>query len=157
MSRTVMTGKSRPHGAPVDGLVDAGPEATHAAADDIRADDKIALGIDRTPWSDHGFPPARFPCHRVIVDHVLIASKRVADKDGVVALGVERTVGLVGDLQRPKIDAAVERQRIIRRKADQQRMRVVRFAPAIGEIERRASLGHANSFPDTPFWRLKET
>jgi hypothetical protein len=25
MSRIVMTGKSRPHGAPVDGLVEAGP------------------------------------------------------------------------------------------------------------------------------------
>ena len=33
----------------------------HAAADDIRADDEIAFGIDRPAGTDHGLPPAA-PC-----------------------------------------------------------------------------------------------
>jgi hypothetical protein len=79
----------------------------------------------------------------VIVDHVLIAGERVTDQDGVTALGIQRAVGLISNLQRPEIDAAIEPKRVTRRKADHQRMRLVRFTPAVGEIKRRASLGHA--------------
>ena len=116
--------------------------AAHAAANHVRADNKIPPGIDRTPGSDHSFPPTRFAGHRVVVHRVLIAGERMANKHSIVALGVERAVGLVGDLQRREIDATVEPKRIIRRKAHQERMRMVRFAPAVGEVERRTSLGH---------------
>ena len=73
---------------------------------------------------------------------MLIAGERMANKHSIVALGVERAVGLVGDLQRREIDATVEPKRIVRRKAHQERMRMVRFAPAVGEVERRTCFGH---------------
>ena len=79
------------------------------------------------------------------VDHVLVAGQRVADQHRVAALGVERAVGLVGDLPGRKIDAGVEPQRLVRAKAHDQRMRLVRFARAVGEIERGAGVGHYRS------------
>ena len=45
------------------------------------------------------------------VGDVLVAGQRVADQHGVGALGVERAVGLVGDLERRQLDAGVEPQR----------------------------------------------
>src|SRR6202167_2623982 len=76
------------------------------------------------------------------VEHVLVAGQRVADQHGIGALGIERAVSLVGDLQRAEIDAGIEPQRIVRRKPHQRRMRRVRFARAVGKIERGAGLGH---------------
>jgi hypothetical protein len=78
---------------------------------------------------------------------MLVASERVADQHRVAALGVERPVGLIGDLQRAEIDAGVKPQRFAHRKAYDRRMRRVRFARAVGEIERCAGLGH-ESFPE---------
>jgi len=49
----------------------------------------------------------------MVVDQVLIAGQRVTDKNRVAALGVERAVGLIGDLQRREIHAGVEPQRIV--------------------------------------------
>ena len=48
---------------------------------------------------------------RVRVGDVLVAGQRVADQDRVAALGVERAVGLIGDRERPEIDAAIEPHR----------------------------------------------
>ena len=83
----------------------------------------------------------------MVVDDVLIAGERMADENGIAALGVERAVSLVGDLQRAEVDAGIEPQRIVRRKAHDQRMRMVRFARAVGEIERGAGLCH-KYFPE---------
>ena len=41
----------------------------------------------------------------------MVAGQRVADQHRVAAVGVERAVGLVGDLERRKLDAGVELQR----------------------------------------------
>src|SRR5215470_1468493 len=79
MSRTVMTGKSRPQGLPVLGLMEAGP-APHAAADHVHADDEVALGIDRAARPDHRLPPAGLLGDRMDVGDVLVASKRMADQ-----------------------------------------------------------------------------
>ena len=78
----------------------------------------------------------------MVVDDVLIAGERMANQDRVAARRVELAVSLVGDLQRAEIDAGVQPQRIIRRKTHDRRMRVVRFAGAVGEIERGADVGH---------------
>ena len=72
----------------------------HAAAEHVRADDEIAVGVDRLAGADHGLPPAGLAGDRMHVGDMLVAGERVADQDGVAALGVERAVGLVGDLER---------------------------------------------------------
>src|SRR5579862_2593019 len=114
----------------------------HAATDDVRADDEITLGVDRQARADHGLPPAGLAGHRMGVEHVLVAGERVAHQHCIAALGIERAVSLVGDLQRAEIDAGIEPQRIVRRKPHHRRMRRVRFARAVGKIERGAGLGH---------------
>ena len=78
---------------------------------------------------------------------MLIAGERVAHQHGVAARGIELPVSLVGDLQRAEIDAGIEPQRIVRRKPHHRRMRRVRFARAVGKIERSAGLGHER-FPE---------
>ena len=130
-----MTGKSRPQGLPVRGLVEAGPGRAHAAADHVRADHEVAVGVDRPPGPDHGLPPARLLRDRMDVGDMLVAGQRVADQDGVGALGVERAVGLVGDLERREVDAGIELQRLVRAEAHDQRMRIVRLARAVGGIK----------------------
>ena len=75
----------------------------HAGADHIRADHEIAFGVDRPAGADHGLPPARLLGDRMHVGDVLIAGERVADQHGIDARGVERAVGLVGDLERRRV------------------------------------------------------
>ena len=63
------------------------------------------------------------------VGDVLVAGQRVADQHRVGALGVERAVGLVGDLERRELDAGVELQRLVGAEARHQRIaRLVRLA-----------------------------
>ena len=81
----------------------------------------------------------------MIVDGVLIAGQRMANQHRIAAIGIERAIGLIGDLQRGKIDAGVQVQRIVRGKTDDRRMRLVRFAGAVGKIERGADVGHKSS------------
>jgi hypothetical protein len=47
------------------------------------------------------------------VGDVLVAGQRMTDQNGVAAVGVEFPIGLVGDLKWRKIDAAIERQRLV--------------------------------------------
>jgi hypothetical protein len=82
----------------------------------------------------------------MIIDRMLVAGERMADEDRIAAFGIERAVGLVSDLQRAKIEAGVKTQRIIWPKANDQRMRLVRFTRAVGEIKRRAGVAHQD-FP----------
>ncbi len=53
------------------------------------------------------------PVIRFTLRDVLIAGQRMADQDGVGAIRIERAVGLIGDLKRREIDAAVERERLV--------------------------------------------
>ena len=47
------------------------------------------------------------------IGDVLITGQRMADQHGVGAIGVELAIGLVGDLERGEIDAAIEPQRLV--------------------------------------------
>ncbi len=115
---------------------------SHATAQHVRADHKIALGIDRAAWTDHGLPPAALARHRMHIGDMLVAGQRVADQDRIAALGIERAVGLVGDLERRKLDARVEPQRLVGAKAHQLRTRGVGLARAISRSKCDARLGH---------------
>ena len=96
-------------GRRVDILRAGGP---HAAAQHVGAYEEIALGVEHPIGADQGLPPAGLAGDRVRVGGVLIAGQRVADEDRVRPLGVERAIGLVGDRERPEIDAAIEPQRL---------------------------------------------
>ena len=74
----------------------------------------------------------------MIVDGMLVAGQRMAKQHGVAALSVQGAIGLIGDLQRAEVDAGIKAQRAIGRKTHDQRMRMVRFARAVGKIERSA-------------------
>ena len=100
MSRIVMTGKSRPQRLAGRRIGRGRPGRAHAAAEHIRADDEIAVGVDRLAGADHGLPPAGLAGDRMDVGDMLVAGQRVADQHRVGRVGVERAVGLVGDLER---------------------------------------------------------
>ncbi len=70
----------------------------HAAADHVRADDEVLCRVERAALADDLGPPAGLAGERVDRGDVLVEGKRVADQDGVGALGVQPPVGAVGDL-----------------------------------------------------------
>ena len=73
----------------------------------------------------------------MVVDGVLIAGQRVADQYGVGAIGIELTLGLVGDLERRKVDAAIELQRLIGAEFGHQRTRMICLVRALLNMDRR--------------------
>ncbi len=89
------------------------PGRAHAGAEHVRADHEVTFGVDRLAGADHGLPPARLAGHRVGARHMMVAGERVADQHRIGALGVERAVGLVGDLERRELDAGVELERTV--------------------------------------------
>ena len=113
------------------------PGRAHAAADHIGADDEVAVGVERTAGADHGLPPAGLAGHRMHVGDVLIAGQRMADQNGVGAVGVEFAIGLVGDLERREIDAAIERQRLVHAEQRQLRTRMIRLVRPLLGMDRR--------------------
>ena len=131
MSGMVMIGKIQPpHLA--GGRIGRGRTGrAHAAADHVRADDEIVVGIERPAGTDHGLPPAGLAGDRMHIGDMLIAGQRMADQNGVGAVGIELAIGLVGDLERRKIDAAIELQRLIRAERRHQRTRMVRLVRAL--------------------------
>ena len=131
MSATVITGKSDPYGRPVAGFDGRRPGRAAAAAEQVRADDEEAVGVERLAGADHAVPPAEpLPLGAVALfgaeavaralrgrrrreaGRVRVAAQRVADEDHVVARRRERSVGLVGDADRVQLAAAIERQRL---------------------------------------------
>ena len=138
MSGMVMTGKSSPHSLPVAGLVEAGSGRAHAAADHVRTNDEISVGVERSPGAHHGLPPARLAGDRMNIGDMLIAGQRMQDQNRVGALRIEFAIGIVGDLERRQIDAAVELQRLLRAERRQQRTRIIRLMRAILRMNRRA-------------------
>ena len=79
-----------------------------------------------------------------VLNDVLIAGQRMADQHRIAARGIERAVGLIGDLERREIDAGIEPQRLVGAETHDRRMRIIRFAHAVGRIKRGAGLDHGH-------------
>jgi hypothetical protein len=101
------------------------PCRAHASADHIGTYDEVAVDIDREPAANHVLPPARLACDGVLVGNMLVERQRMADQNGIGALRIERAVGLIGDLERCKIDAAIELQGLVGAEARHQRARML--------------------------------
>ncbi len=86
----------------------------HAAAEHVRADDEVALRVERQPRPDHPVPPAGLAGQRVFRGDVLVRGQGVADEDRVAAIGVESSVSLEGDIDALEPCAGVQAQRPVR-------------------------------------------
>ena len=137
MSGMVMIGKSSPHNLPVAGLVDAGPVEPIQPPITFEQNNEIPVGIERTPGTDHGFPPAGFAGHRMDIGDMLIAGQRMEDQNGIGTFRIELAVGLVRDLERRKIDAAIKPQRPIYAERGHQRTRMIRLVRSLLGMDRR--------------------
>ena len=72
---------------------------------------------------------------------MLVAGQRVADEDGVGFVGVERAVGLVGDLQMVDPVPGIEQQRLVRAKAQHLARRVVSLVECVVSARARCEGG----------------
>ena len=78
------------------------------------------------------------PVTRMRIVDMLIAGQRMADQNGVGTIRVQFAIGLVGDLERRQIDAAIELQRLVRAELRHLRSRMIGFMGAILAMDRRA-------------------
>ena len=106
------------------------PGGSHATADHIGADDKIARWIQRQPGPHGPAPPSGLSRHRVIGGQVLVAGQGVADENRVRAIRVELAIGPVGDFQAIQPGAGVKAQRTVRAKTHQPAVRPDHFQQA---------------------------
>ncbi len=104
------------------------PRRAHAAADHVRADDEIAVGVDRPPGTDHGFPPAGLAGQRMTIGDMLVAGERMTDEHGVRFRRVERPIGLVGDRQRRERHARIHQERLTVSELGDKAVRRIGFA-----------------------------
>src|ERR1019366_1391258 len=98
-------------------LVGGGIEAARAGgatatAQQIGADDEIAVSIDRLARPHRNVPPAGVIL-LVVPGYVRITADGVADQDGVTARSVELAIGLVSDGHAGKLAAEFEGQRLV--------------------------------------------
>ena len=131
MSATVITGKSRPYGLPVAGSSRRRSRGTAAAAEQVRGNDEVAVGVECFARADHPVPPAEpltgrpvavVGCEAVAgalpcclcreAGRVSVTAERVADQDHVVPPRRERPVGLVCHADRLELLSAVELHRV---------------------------------------------
>ncbi|MFK4491274.1 hypothetical protein ABIA45_006352 [Bradyrhizobium sp. USDA 336] len=113
------------------------PGRTHAAADHVGADDEVVLGIDGAAGADQRLPPAGLAGDRMDVGDMLVAGQRMTDQHGVGAIGVELAIGLVGDLERGEIDAAIEPQRLLSAEMRNQRAWMIHLVRSLIGADRR--------------------
>ena len=72
--------------------------------------------------------------------------------------GVELAIGLIGDLERRQIDAAIEFQRLVHAERRHQRGRMVRLMRALLRMDRRAGYRlHVYHLGTELFWRPLKT
>jgi hypothetical protein len=71
------------------------------------------------------------------IGDMLVAGQGMEDQNGVGALGVELAIGLLGDLERRKVHAAIEPQRLIGAEHGDQRTRMVRLVRPLLSMDRR--------------------
>ena len=126
-------GDDREVGAPVGPVRLAAGRAgrAHAAAEDVRADDEEAVGVDGQAGADDQVPPGRAAGDRVGAGGELVAGESVADDDDIALVGVEFAPGFVGDLDVFERAAAVQTERLVRR-GDGQAFQPIRPAEGAG-------------------------
>ena len=82
---------------PVSGSRGGRAGGAHAAAQDVGADDEIAVGVDALARPDHDVPPSGLGIvSGVVSGHVGIAGQGVGDQHGVAAIGIQVSAGLEG-------------------------------------------------------------
>ena len=114
MSATVTTGKESPYGRPRLGVDRGGPGAARTSADDVRTDDEVAVGVERLPGPHRVVPPAGLPVvGGVLSGDMRVAGQRMADQNGVAAIRVQGTVGLVRQRDRPEGRPALQTELLI--------------------------------------------
>jgi len=86
----------------------------HAAAENVGADHKEAVGVDGPAGSDQRRPPAGLVGQWVRIGGVLVTGQRMADENRIGAVGIQRAVGLVGDVEGRQRLPAIEAQRRVR-------------------------------------------
>ena len=99
---------------------------SHAAADDIGADDEIALRVQRQARTHDPAPPAGLAGGGIGPGGVLIHGQGVADQDGVGLARVQPAIGLVSDIQRFEPGAGVQAQALAGGKAQRPTVRLAR-------------------------------
>ena len=94
----------RPAGRGIDR---AGSGSSLASAEHVRADDKIAVSVERFAGTDHVVPPAGFA---VVADasRMGVAGESVGDEDGVRAVRIQMAVCFVCNLNRGERGAAFQ-------------------------------------------------
>jgi len=86
---------------PTGGRIGAARAAGAAtAADHIRADHEVLVGIEGSTGAHHHIPPAGLAVALVVAGGVSVTGQGVEEKDGVRTLGIQRAVGLVGHGER---------------------------------------------------------
>ena len=96
-----------------DGIERRGTGGSLASAQDIRADDKKAAGVDGLAGTNEVVPPAWFSIRGgVPASAVVIAAQRVENDDRVVARGIECPVGFVTQRKSRNTLPALERERL---------------------------------------------
>ena len=98
-------------GGRVDGV---GPGRAAAAAQDVRTNDEVAIGVDGLARANQDIPPAGVIVG-VVPGNVRIARKRMADQHGVVALRAKLAVGLEGHGHFRQLPAKLQFQRLAER------------------------------------------
>ena len=73
---------------------------------------------------------------------MLVAGERVADQHRIGALGIERAVSLVGDLEGAELYAGIELERLVGPEAHDKRLvRMVRLARSLRRFSRARQIG----------------
>ena len=88
------------------------PARSHAAAEDVRADNEVAVRVDGTPGAHDALPPPGAARDRVRSRDILIPGQGVADEDGVASAGIEAAVGLISDSELGKALAGLEQKSV---------------------------------------------
>ena len=92
------------------GIDRGGTRGAHAAAQDIRGDDEIAVGVERLARPDHMRPPGGTSRDGIGRGDELVAGQGVTQKDGVGAIRIERAIGGVANLHPFKTLAGIQPQ-----------------------------------------------
>ena len=128
----------------------ARPCGALAAPEHVRADDEVAVGVDRRPGPDDRTPPSRARMSGLDrTAHVRVTAQGVQDEHRVGGSGIELTPGLVGDRHLVEAAAGFKVQTVaVASRAREQRheappTRVVPRPPGRsdrGEAQRRVQL-----------------